>query len=122
MRAAHRRNGDFPYQEPSRDACLLGVTATEATGVELPVRAVGGKTARRSHDRRHGQGALHSVSVWASDFGLSLGQVAYAEKSNDITAIPEPPRTVDIHGAGIPIDMMGARKTIANQIVVCEQD
>ena len=60
-----------------------------ATGVKQPVLAVDGKTARRSHDRKNGLGALHSVSVWASDFGLSLGQVACAEKSNEITALPE---------------------------------
>ena len=57
--------------------------------MEQPVLAVDGKTARRSHDRKNGLGALHSVSVWASEFGLSLGQVACAEKSNEITAIPE---------------------------------
>ena len=49
---------------------------TEATGVEQPILAVDGKTARRSHDRQNGLGALHAVSVWASEFGLSLGQSA----------------------------------------------
>jgi len=67
----------------------LRATAAATTGVEQPVLAVDGKTARRSHDRKNGLGALHSVSVWASEFGLSLGQVACAEKSNEITAIPE---------------------------------
>ncbi len=33
-------------------------------------------------------GALHSVSVWASEFGLTLAQMATAEKANEITAIP----------------------------------
>ena len=76
-------------------ACFAGwirslrATATAATGVEQPILAVDGKTARRSHDRRNGLGALHSVSVWASEYGLSLGQVACDEKSNEITAIPE---------------------------------
>lgn len=51
----------------------LRTKAAEATGVERPVFAVDGKTLRRSHDRSKGLGALHSVSVWASDFGLSLG-------------------------------------------------
>jgi len=62
----------------------LRAQATAATGVEQPILAVDGKTARRSHDRTNGLGALHSVSVWASEFGLSLGQVACAEKSNEI--------------------------------------
>ena len=63
--------------------------AAAETGVERPTLAVDGKTLRRSHDRKNGLGALHSVTVWASEYGLSLGQVACAEKSNEITAIPE---------------------------------
>jgi hypothetical protein len=61
-------------------ACFIGwlgsfrARAVAATGVEQPVLAVDGKTARRSHDRKAGLGALHSVGVWASEFGLSLGQ------------------------------------------------
>ena len=91
--------------------------AAEATGVDKPVLAVDGKTARRSHDRSKGLGALHSVSVWASEFGLSLGQVACAEKSNEITAIPELLQLVDIQGTIITIDAMGTQKAIAATII-----
>ncbi len=100
----------------------LRAKAAAATGVEQPVLSVDGKTARRSHDRRHGLGALHAVSVWASEFGLSLGQVACAEKSNEITAIPELLRLVDIKGAIITIDAMGTQKAIAAQIIEGEAD
>jgi predicted transposase YbfD/YdcC len=100
----------------------LRAQAAEATGVEQPVLAVDGKTLRRSHDRAKGLGALHSVSVWASEFGLSLGQVACADKSNEITAIPELLRLVDIKGAIITIDAMGAQKAIAEQIIKGEAD
>ncbi len=85
--------------------------------MEQPVLAVDGKTARRSHDRNNGLGALHAVSVWASEYGLSLGQAACGERSNEITAIPELLRLVDISGAIITIDAMGARKAIAAQII-----
>jgi len=95
----------------------LRAAAAEATGIEQPVFAVDGKTARRSHDRQKGLGALHCVTVWASEFGLSLGQVACAEKSNEITAIPELLRLVDIKGSIITIDAMGTQKAIAEQIV-----
>jgi predicted transposase YbfD/YdcC len=91
--------------------------AAEATGVDKPIFAVDGKTLRRSHDHNKGLGALHSVSVWASEFGLSLGQVACAEKSNEITAIPELLRLVDIKGTIITIDAMGTQKAIAAQII-----
>lgn len=100
----------------------LRARAAAAMDVEQPVLAVDGKTARRSHDRRKGLGALHAVTVWASEFGLSLGQVACAEKSNEITAIPEVLRLVDIKGAIITIDAMGTQKAIAAQIVDSKAD
>lgn len=96
--------------------------AAAATGVAQPVMAVDGKTARRSHDRKNGLGALHSVSIWASEYGLSLGQVACAEKSNEITAIPELLRLVDVKGAIITIDAMGTQKAIAAQIIEGKAD
>lgn len=100
----------------------LRKTAAEATGIDKPIFAVDGKTSRRSHDHANGLGALHSVTVWASDFGLSLGQVACAEKSNEITAIPELLRLVDIKGSIITIDAMGTQKAIAAQIINQEAD
>src|SRR3954463_2402501 len=109
-------------------ACFAGwlqslrIEAVAETGVEQPILAVDGKTARRSHDRAQGLGALHSVSVWASEYGLSLGQVACAEKSNEITAIPELLRLVDIKGAIITIDAMGTQKAIAQQIIEGKAD
>jgi len=104
-------------------ACFAGwlqslrTEAAAETGIEQPILPVDGKTLRRSHDRDKGLGALHSVSVWASEYGLSLGQVACDEKSNEITAIPELLRLVDIKGAIITIDAMGTQKAIAEQIV-----
>jgi predicted transposase YbfD/YdcC len=91
--------------------------AAAATGVDQPVLAIDGKTLRRSHDQSKGLGALHSVSVWASEYGLSLGQVATDEKSNEITAIPVLLQLVDIRGAIITIDAMGTQTAIAQQIV-----
>ena len=91
--------------------------AAAATEIAQPVYAVDGKTARRSHDRKKALGALHSVSVWASELGLSLGQVACDDKSNEITAIPELLKLVDIQGAIITIDAMGTQKAIAAQII-----
>ncbi len=95
---------------------------TEPTGATYAYNILDGKTARRSHDRGNGLGALHCVSVWASDFGLSLGQVACEDKSNEITAIPELLRLVDIKGAIITIDAMGTQKAITEQIVASGAD
>lgn len=91
--------------------------AAKANNVDRPHFAIDGKTLRRSHDKKNGLGPLHSVSVWASEMGLTLAQVATDEKSNEITAIPEVLRLVDLNGAIITIDAMGAQKKIAKQIV-----
>src|SRR3954465_14183214 len=96
--------------------------AAAGTGVERPTLAVDGKTLRRSHDRKNGLGALHSVTVWASEYGLSLGQVACAEKSNEITAIPELLKLVDISGGVVTIDAMGCQKEIAGAVVAAKGD
>lgn len=95
----------------------LKQTAMAETGVEQPIYAIDGKTLRRSHNKQKGLGALHSVSLCATEFGLTLAQVATDEKSNEITAIPELLKLVDIHGAIITIDAMGTQTTIAKQIV-----
>jgi predicted transposase YbfD/YdcC len=100
----------------------LRLTAAAQAGVDQPVLAIDGKTARRSHDHKHGLGALHAVTVWASELGLSLAQVAWAEKSNEITAIPEVLRLVDIQGTIITIDALGTQKGIAKQIIDGEAD
>lgn len=88
-----------------------------ATGVDRPTLAVDGKTLRRSHDAKKGLGALHSVSVWASEYGLTLAQVATDEKSNEITAIPAVLKLVDLTGAIVTIDAIGTQKAIASQII-----
>lgn len=100
---------------------LRGLAATKSE-IDQPIFAVDGKTVRRSHDRKKGLGSLHSVSVWASEYGLSLRQVACDDKSNEITAIPELLRMNDIKGAIITIDAMGMQETIAAQIIKQEAD
>jgi predicted transposase YbfD/YdcC len=96
--------------------------AAAETGVERPTLAVDGKTLRRSHDRKDGLGALHAVTAWASEYGLSLGQVACDEKSNEITAIPELLKLVDVSGAVVTIDAMGCQKETAGAVSAAKGD
>lgn len=79
--------------------------------------AIDGKALRRSHDRQRGLGPLQIVSAWASDFGITLGQVATEEKSNEITAIPQLLERIDVQDAIVTIDAAGCQKTIAAKIV-----
>jgi predicted transposase YbfD/YdcC len=80
------------------------------------VIAVDGKTIRGS--ARHGQGlrSLHMVSAYAAEYGLTLGQQACAEKSNEITAIAELLPTLALEGAVVTIDAMGCQTAIVRQI------
>jgi len=79
--------------------------------------AIDGKTLRRSHDRRKGLGPLHLVSAWAVDCGVSLGQLATEEKSNEITAIPQLLEQIELKGSIVTIDAAGCQKEIAAKIV-----
>ena len=84
---------------------------------EGQVIAIDGKNARRSHQRTIGQDALHLVSAWASANRLSLGQLKVADKSNEITAIPELLKLLDVQGCIVTIDAMGTQKEIATSII-----
>jgi predicted transposase YbfD/YdcC len=89
-------------------------------GISTTVRgviAIDGKTLRRSHDRAAGKKALHLVSAWAVEKRLVLAQLATAEKSNEITAIPVLLRQLALAGCIVTIDAMGTQTKIADQII-----
>ena len=75
--------------------------------------AIDGKTARRSFDTADGKGALHMVAAWVSENRLLLGQRACDGKSNEITAIPELIKTLELSGTIVTMDAMGCQKHIA---------
>jgi predicted transposase YbfD/YdcC len=81
------------------------------------VIAIDGKTVRRSHDQSLGKNAIHMVSAWAAENRLVLGQTKVAEKSNEITAIPELLALLDVAGCIVTIDAMGCQKEIARLII-----
>jgi len=78
--------------------------------------AIDGKTLCGSRDKANGGKALHMVSAWASEARLTLGLVAVADKSNEITAIPKLLQILDLEGALVSIDAMGCQKDIAAQV------
>ncbi len=81
------------------------------------VVAIDGKTARRSHDRDQGKAAVHLVSAWATANHLVLGQRPVEEKSNEIRAIPELLRLLEVEGCIVTIDAIGCQTDIAQEIV-----
>jgi predicted transposase YbfD/YdcC len=87
----------------------------QVTGGQLV--AIDGKTLRHSYDRRSAKAAIHMVSAWAAHNHVVLGQLKTEEKSNEITAIPELLRLLDVSGCLVTIDAMGCQRAIAQQIV-----
>jgi predicted transposase YbfD/YdcC len=84
--------------------------------------AIDGKTLRRSFDNASDRKAIHMVNAWACKSNLVLGQYKTEEKSNEITAIPELLKLLDLKGCVVTIDAMGCQKDIAEQIVDAEAD
>jgi predicted transposase YbfD/YdcC len=81
------------------------------------VIAIDGKTLRQSYDTADAKGAIHMVSAWATQNRLVLGQCKVDEKSNEITAIPQLLRVLEVRGCIVTIDAMGCQKDIARLIV-----
>lgn len=69
--------------------------------------AIDGKTLRCFADRGKGKSALHLVSAWSSANRLVLGQSKIESHSNEITAIPELLRTLDVSGCIVTMDAIG---------------
>lgn len=100
--------------------CLCEWIKTERSIGTVKNIHLDGKTACSSGNDYHT--AYHIVSAWASEYGITLGQVSVDEKSNEITAIPQLLDIIDIKGAVVTIDAMGCQKKIAALIVCHEAD
>ena len=89
----------------------------EASGVRNEVIAIDGKALRRSKTKAgKGGGMLHLVTAWASPNGLTLGQVACEEKSNEIVAIPKLLGLLILKNTTVTLDAAGTQTAIAAQI------
>lgn len=97
------------------ERCFRGWVGTLCPSLEKCHVAIDGKTV--CGNRTADWSALHLVSAWCSEHGLTLGQVATADKSNEITAIPELLQGLQLQGAIVTIDAMGTQHAIADAIV-----
>jgi predicted transposase YbfD/YdcC len=108
----------FSLLDPAQfDECFGAWTRSLAIDVQNSVIAIDGKTLRGSGNRRQGQRPLHLVSAWASEHNILLGQVQTFEKSNEITAIPELLKLIDVRGSTVTLDAMGCQHSIAQDII-----
>jgi predicted transposase YbfD/YdcC len=97
-------------------SCFLSWVKTIAKLTQGEVIAIDGKTVRHSYDQGKNKGAIHMVSAWASQNRLVLGQVKVDAKSNEITAIPNLLKVLELEGCIVTIDAMGTQKEIAQLI------
>lgn len=102
--------------------CFLGWIQSISQITQGEVVAIDGKTLRHSYDKKADLAAIHMVSAWATANRLVLGQVKVDNKSNEITAIPELIKVLDLAGCIVTIDAMGCQKDIVNLIVEQEAD
>jgi predicted transposase YbfD/YdcC len=96
--------------------------AAALTKTPAEVIAIDGKTSRRSGDKKGSKQPIHMVSAFAARQRLVMGQVAVAEKSNEIVAIPALLDMMAIEGAVVTIDAMGCQRNIAKKIIAKKAD
>lgn len=108
----------FSWLDPQAfEKSFLGWVQAVMTTTEGQVIAIDGKTLRGSQDRINGKEAIHMVSAWAEKNRLVLAQVKVDEKSNEITAIPELLRVLELNGCIVTTDAMGCQQEIAALVV-----
>jgi predicted transposase YbfD/YdcC len=100
--------------------CFLRWTQSLRKAVKQEIVAMDGKALRRALNK--GQGLPYVVSAWAVENGLVLGQLKVAEKSNEITAVPELLRALELAGCIVTTDAMGCQKKIAKEIIEADAD
>jgi predicted transposase YbfD/YdcC len=89
---------------------------------EGEIIALDGKKLRGSEEKRAKRPGIWMVSAWAGENRLVLGQKQVAEKSNEITAIPELLSRLDITGAVVTVDALNSQTHLAEVIVSAGAD
>ena len=90
--------------------CFLVWMQSIHTLTEGQVIAIDGKTLSGSYHREDSSSAIHMINVNASVNKRVPGQVKTAQKSNEVTAIRELLRMLDLRGALVTIDTMACQK------------
>jgi predicted transposase YbfD/YdcC len=107
----------FAMLPPATLQAVLVPWLLERRGVPGEWIHLDGKTLRRTRCQSQKLKALHVVSAWAGQTGITLGQVAVDAKSNEITAMPQLLKLLDLHEKIVTTDAMGCQKDIAQTIV-----
>lgn len=116
-------NRVFNRLDPGQfQSCFISWINAASQIIGGQVIAIDGKVLRRSHDNGIGKAAIDMVSAWATANRLVLGQVKVDQKSNEITAIPQLLKALEISGCIITVDAIGCQTEIAAEIIEQEAD
>jgi len=97
-------------------AWTSALRAPGALSVEGGHIAIDGQSLRGSIDRAAGKTAVHMVSAYLTGLGVTLGSLRVDDKSNEITAIPDLVRSLNIAGSTVTIDALGCQRAIASDL------
>lgn len=100
--------------------CFLSWTQRLRQAVHQEIVALDGKALRRALNKE--QALKYVVRAWAESNNLVLGQLKVADKSNEITAVPELLRVLELSGCIVTLDAMGCQKKIAREIKEADAD
>lgn len=100
--------------------CFLRWTQSLRAAVPQEIVALDGKALRRALDQD--QSVKYVVSAWAESNRLVLGQLKVADKSNEITAVPQLLRALALEGCIVTTDAMGCQRKIAKEIIEADAD
>jgi predicted transposase YbfD/YdcC len=100
--------------------CFLAWTQSVRRAVSQEIVALDGKALRRAVNGD--ESVKYIVSAWAEGNGLVLGQLKVADKSNEITAVPQLLRVLELSGCIVTLDAMGCQKKIAREIIEADAD
>jgi predicted transposase YbfD/YdcC len=100
--------------------CFLRWTQSLRQAVAQEIVALDGKALRRARNAK--QSLKYVVSAWAESNQLVLGQLKVSDKSNEITALPELLRVLELAGCIVTVDAMGCQKKVAKEIVEADAD
>lgn len=100
--------------------CFLRWTQALRQTVAQEMVSIDGKALRRAYQKK--DHLKFVVSAWAEENGLVLGQLKVEDKSNEITAVPELLRVLELSGCIVTLDAMGCQKKIAREIKEADAD
>ena len=97
------------------ERCYWAWVRTILPGIRADVIPIDGKTVRGSG--KPGLKPIHLLSAWSTQAGITLAQLKTAEKSNEITAIPDLLDMLNIEGCIVTIDAMGCQTDITLKVI-----